>query len=149
MRAIEVQNKIRSTVPSRIRDYYKKYLLMEAPRSLSALSRLPEQDVPSIATLKRWSARYGWASSAAMHDEFVSMQMSTSLIYEVADTDATKLKFITIAKRAFYDRLERDIQKLQAGGKDPRRFLKINVRDYIRLVRLERELHAEAVRMQS
>ena len=122
---------------------------MKAPRSLSAISRLPERDVPSIATLKRWSARYGWASSASMHDELVSMQMSTLLIYGVADGDATDFKSITIAKRAFYYRLVRDIQKLQAEGKNPRRFLKINIRDYIRLVRLERELHAEAVRVQN
>jgi len=74
-----------------------------------------------------------------------------SLFQEKAEDHINGLGFqvIRIAKKAFYSRLARDVQKLAAGGKNPRLFLKVNVRDYIRLVRLERELRAEALRVQN
>lgn len=150
MKANKVNDQKRSAMPSQILDCFKLYLLMEAPRSLAALSRLPEQDVPSIATLKRWSVRYGWAELANVHDESVAQQMASAFQENVEGyINGPAFQVILTAKKAFYSRLAHDVQKLAAGGKNPRLFLKINVRDYIRLVRLEHELRAKAIRVQS
>lgn len=48
--------------------------------------------------------------------------------------------------KAFYNRFADDIKTLVAGGKNPRLSLKINVRDYLRIIRLEHDLQAGAVR---
>lgn len=137
-------------MPSQILHCFKLYLRIEAPRSLSALTRLPGQDVPSIATLKRWSVRYGWAELVNVLDESVAQQMA-SVFQETSQghSDGPAFQVILTAKQAFYSRLARDVQKLAAGGKNPRVFLKINVRDYIRLIRLEHELRGSGSRRKS
>ena len=124
---------------------YIAYLKLDRKRSLCKLWVAGGKRSPAIATLKRWSARYGWVELAAIHDELVADQMSSIFIEQLGSQNFPDMGVITIAKHAFYNRIARDIQQLATGGKNPKLSLKINVRDYVRLVRLERELHAEAI----
>lgn len=145
--SVNCARKSRSKMNEDILAIFRRYLEMGENRSLSMLAR--ECRSPSIATLKRLSARFGWASLAVTHDEVIASYMLSNFVDTSITSLFTKSDVISIGKRSFYNRVDQQVRGAFSRGKDPTRCLKINVRDYIRLVRLEHELHAEAVRIKS
>lgn len=131
-------------MPPVVIDNYREYLALGSNRSLKSVAR--RSGSPSIATLKRWSVRYDWRNLVAVYDKLLAKELAKFFEDQLKELNRPNVLTLTVAKQAFYNRVADDIQTLVAAGKNPNRFLKITVQEYIRLVRLERELHAEALR---
>jgi|GEM_PF-6919988 len=125
-------------MPARVFFNYQQYLLLGPERSLAKLAATNRP--PSLSTLKRWSTRYGWANLVALHEDLIAQRISSDLIETIAARVRTDSDLISIAKRNFYDRVVLDIDQVPLSKQDRRRILSPSVLDFIRLIKLEREL---------
>lgn len=99
---------------------------------------------PSLSTLKRWSSRYGWRALASLHDQAITQRMSTDLLDAIRAQARKNSDIISIAKDNFYERVAIDTEMAGLCKKDRRRVLTPSVLDFVRLIKLERELKNDA-----
>lgn len=114
---------------------YSAYFLLGHGRSLRRLGERLGPTSPSIATLKRWSAKYGWVQLAEVNDRCQRALLTAQC--GAADgefvTDA-----LTVAKQRFVLGVLVPRKTLKGGGRELRS--EISIKDYINLLRLEHDL---------
>jgi hypothetical protein len=125
-------------MPSRVARVFAAYITLSQRRSLKLLAEVKE--LPSIATLKRWSARYQWQARRAAHDLELAEQMLGNLTRAETDKRLNDLKAIESAKDRFYQRVLIDPNDGNLTAAQRRRALKLTVSDYCKLVKLKYSL---------
>jgi hypothetical protein len=94
----------------------------------------------SIATLKRWSAKYNWQDQVAVHDRQMFEQSRAISNEARVERTMAELKTIRVLQDRFYDRLI-DPNDPTITPKQRRRALKsVSVREFCTLLKVEMEL---------
>ena len=93
----------------------------------------------SVATLKRWSARYDWKGYTAEHDRAALEQNIALTVDFRLQAMQAHFKLIASAKRRYYWILDPSNPNLTPAQR--RRATRVTVSDYVRLFKIEAELY--------
>jgi hypothetical protein len=93
-----------------------------------------------LATLKRWSVQFGWASAVARHSNEVTTAMARASKERLAATMRNDLEAIRAAKQRCVHHLLLDPEDPSLSAAQRRRLRNPTVRDYCRLIKMEHQL---------
>src|ERR1700674_148655 len=99
----------------------------------------------SPSTLKRWSRRFGWQRLVAQHDAQLGEELVRRSVLAQADQLYNDLKAVAWLKGRFADRAKLDPADPNLTKVERRRVVDPNLRDYLKLLRWERELRADLI----
>ena len=136
-------------MPDAVRNALNLYLNQDSRRSLR---RLAEQCAgrgirASIATLKRWSVRYGWQRLVADHDQAATTASVASSFNRCLQATSNDFSLIDLAKNRIYSLIDPNNANVSLAQR--RRAKRPTVSDYCKLVKLEIALYERLERLEA
>jgi hypothetical protein len=136
-------------MPARVGQAFKLYLAQTCRRSLRRLAKeCQARDLnASIATLKRWSVRYGWQRLVAEHDRAAAEKsMAITVDHRVRAMQA-HFKLIDSAKQRHYWLIDPNNPNVTPAQR--KRATHMTVSDYVRLLKMEDQLYKRLERLEA
>lgn len=131
---------VTKSMPAPARDALKLYLNQTSRPSLRQLPEECAQNniMASIATLKRWSTRYGWQRLVIEHDRAAAeMSMAATVDFQVQAAKAY-FKLIESAQSRHCWLIDPNSPDVTPAQRE--RATKMNVRDFLRIITIEERL---------
>jgi hypothetical protein len=130
----------RSQYLAPVRDALKLYLDQDSRRSLRRLAEECSHNgiKASLPTLKRWSLRYDWQRHVAEHDQAAGEKSIAITIDYRIQAMQDHLRLIDSAKERYYWLIDPDNPNVTPAQRE--RATKMNVRDFLRVLKIEERL---------